>query len=60
MIQAWIDILRSLRPIMIQHGIATEAKLDLDAIAEQLWAEFTAARKIAIRNLTFDTWAHMP
>lgn len=55
-----IAVLRSMRSALIEHGIATEDELDLDTIDEQLRAELTAERMVAIGPLFVDAWARKP
>lgn len=55
-----IGMLRSLRPALLQHGIATAEELDIDAIIKQLQEEFVAERKVAISSLGFQAWARKP
>jgi len=55
-----LGLVRTLRESMIRQGIATEAELDLDAIAEQLRFEGERERTFRLGPLVIGAWSRKP
>jgi ubiquinone/menaquinone biosynthesis C-methylase UbiE len=53
----WADVLRSVIPTLEQAGIATEAEIDPDTLAERLRAELTATGGVMISIVVVAAWS---
>jgi hypothetical protein len=53
-------LLRSLLPVIEEHGLATAAELDLDTLAARLSAEATAIGGLGRGPIAFGVWGQLP
>ena len=53
-------IVRAMLPRMLEHGVATEAEIDIDTLDERLLAECRAAKATYIGDMAFGAWARVP
>ncbi len=54
------DIVRAMLPRILQQGVATEAEIDVDTLAERLVEERTRANATYISDMVFGAWARKP
>ena len=56
----WADVLRSVIPTLEQAGIATEAEIDPDTLADRLMEERTATDGVVITIVLVGAWSRTP
>jgi len=53
-------IIRAMLPRILEHGVATEAEIDIDTLDERLAAECAAANATYVGDMAFGAWARVP
>ena len=53
-------IVRAMLPRILEHGVATEAEIDIDTLDERLLAESTASNATYVGDMAFGAWARVP
>jgi hypothetical protein len=53
-------IIRVMLPRILEHGVATEAEIDVDTLDERLAAECAAANATYVGDMAFGAWARVP
>jgi SAM-dependent methyltransferase len=53
-------IVRAMLPRILEHGVATEAEIDVDTLDERLAAECAAANATYVGDMAFGAWARVP
>jgi ubiquinone/menaquinone biosynthesis C-methylase UbiE len=53
-------IVRVMLPRILEHGVATEAEIDIDTLDERLAAECAAANATYVGDMAFGAWARLP
>ena len=53
-------VIRAMLPRILEHGVATEAEIDIDTLDERLAAECAAASATYIGDMAFGAWARVP
>ena len=56
----WVATLRSILPMVLAHGQATEAEVDIDTVAERITRELEEAGAILWLPEMAATWARVP
>ena len=56
----WVATLRSILPMVLAHGQATEAEVDIDTVAERITRELEEAGSILWLPEMVATWARIP
>jgi SAM-dependent methyltransferase len=53
-------IIRAMLPRILEHGVATEAEIDVDTLDERLAAECRASNATYVGDMAFGAWARVP
>jgi SAM-dependent methyltransferase len=53
-------IIRAMLPRILDHGVATEAEIDIDTLDARLAAECAAANATYVGDMAFGAWARVP
>ena len=53
-------IVGAILPRILKHGVATEAEIDVDTLAQRLTRERQDANAVYIGDMVFGAWAHKP
>jgi len=53
-------IIRAMLPRILEHGVATEAEIDIDTLDDRLAAECAAANATYVGDMAFGAWGRVP
>ncbi len=53
-------IIRAMLPRILEHGVATEAEIDIETLDDRLAAECAAANATYVGDMAFGAWARVP